>query len=203
MIFVKDLIITSSLNLIRSNKPEYNEEKIEEIEYGLVGLYLTISKTIVIFIIAAMIGILKELIIFTLIYNLIRMPSFGMHASSSTWCLIASTTMFLGFSYLSAIINIPINIKAILGIIGIILIFKNSPADTEKRPIINPKRRLTYKLISLLISITFVILSLVVQNNFWSNCFILSLLLQCIMTMPTTYKIFRQPYDNYKIYTSV
>ncbi len=203
MVFVKDLIITGSLNLIRSNKPEYNEEKIEQIEYGLAGLYLAISKTIVIFIIAALLGILKELIIFTLIYNIIRMPSFGMHASNSTWCLIASTTMFISFSYLSTLINIPINIKLILGIIGIIIVFKNSPADTEKRPIINPKRRLIYKLISSLISVTFVILSLVVQNNFWSNCFILSLLLQSIMIMPTTYKIFNQPYDNYKTYTSV
>ena len=200
---MKDLIITGSLNVIRSNKPEYTKEKIEEIEYGLVGLYLTISKTIVIFAVAALFGILKELIIFTLIYNLIRMPSFGMHASSSTKCLIASTTMFLGFSYLSTIISIPINIKTILGIIGIIIIFKNSPADTEKRPIINPKRRLVYKLISSIISITFVILSLTVQNNFWSNCFILGLLLQSIMTMPTTYKIFGQKYDNYKTYTSV
>ena len=200
---MKDLIITGSLNLIRSNKPEYNEEKIEQIEYGLAGLYLAISKTIVIFIIAALLGILKELIIFTLIYNIIRMPSFGMHASNSTWCLIASTTMFISFSYLSTLINIPINIKLILGIIGIIIVFKNSPADTEKRPIINPKRRLIYKLISSLISVTFVILSLVVQNNFWSNCFLLSLLLQSIMIMPTTYKIFNQPYDNYKTYTSV
>lgn len=203
MVFVKDLIINNSLNVIRQNKPEYTEEKIEEIEYGLAGLYLTISKTIVIFTLAALFGILKELILFTLIYNIIRMPSFGMHASSSTWCLIASSSMFLGFSYLCTIIIIPINIKTILGIIGIILIFKNSPADTEKRPIINPKRRLIYKLISSLISVTFVILSLVIQNDFWSNCFILSLILQCIMTMPTTYKIFRQPYDNYKTYTSV
>lgn len=203
MIFVKDLIIDNSLNLIRSSRPDYSEEKIEEIEYGLVGLYITISKTIVIFIIAVLLGILKELIIFTLIYNVIRMPSFGMHASSSTWCLIASTTMFLGFSYLSTIISIPINIKIILGIIGIILIYKNSPADTEKRPIVNPKRRLVYKLISSIISVTFVILSLVIQNDFWSNCFILGLLLQCFMTAPTTYKLFGQPYDNYKTYTGV
>ena len=49
------------------------------------------TKTIIICIIAACLGILKELIIFTLIYNFIRMPSFGMHASNSTWCLIAST----------------------------------------------------------------------------------------------------------------
>ena len=203
MVFVRDLIIDNSLNLIRSNKPDYSEEKIEEIEYGLVGLYLTIYKTIVIFIVAAFLGILKELIIFILIYNIIRMPSFGMHASSSTKCLVASTIMFLGFTYLCSVINIPINIKLIVGIIGIVLIFKNSPADTVKRPIINPKRRLVYKIISGTITVTFVILSLVIQNDFWSNCFILGLLLQCFMTAPTTYKLFGQPYDNYKTYTSV
>jgi len=197
---MKDLVISNSLNLIRNNKPEYSDEKIDEIEYGLVGLYLMISKTIIICGISIILGIFKELIIFTLIYNVIRMPSFGLHASSSKICLIASTIMFIGLSYINTIIVIPVNIKIILGIIGIILIFKNSPADTEKRPIVNSKRRMVYKFISTIIAIIFVVLSVVVTNNLLSNCFLFALLLQCFMTAPSIYKLFGMPYDNYKTY---
>ena len=44
------------------------------------------------------------------------------------------------------------------------------------------------------------ITSIVIDNNFLSNSFILSLLLQNIMIAPTTYKIFGETYDNYKSY---
>ena len=197
---MKDLVINNALGLIKNTHPEYGNEKIEIIEYGLVGLYLFITKTIVIFAVAILLNIFKELLIFTIIYNIIRMPSFGMHASKSWICWIASSIMFLGGAYLCSILSIPINIKVIMGIIGIILIYKNSPADTEKKPIISPRRRMVYKTISTLIAITFSILAIILQNDLWSNCFIFALIYQTIMTAPTTYKIFNQPYDNYKNY---
>ena len=77
---MKELVINNSLNLVKRQYPDYDDEKIAVIRYGLEGIYLTVSKTIIIFLIAYFLGILKELIIFTLIYNAIRMPSFGAHA---------------------------------------------------------------------------------------------------------------------------
>ena len=123
-----------------------------------------------------------------------------MHASKSWICLVSSASIFIFSTYLSAKILIPINIKIIFGIIGILLMYKNSPADTAKKPIVSPKRRRIYKNISTLIAIIFVITSIVIDNNFLSNSFILSLLLQNIMIAPTTYKIFGETYDNYKSY---
>ena len=200
---MKDLVINNSLNLIKSHNPNYNEEKMDEIKYGLVGLYLLITKTIIIFGLAIFLGIFKELLILTIFYSIIRMPSFGMHASSSTLCLIASASMFLGGAYFCSLINIPINIRLILSVICIILIFKNSPADTKKRPIINPKRRIIYKILSLIIAVVFTILIILIQNRLIVNCLLFALLYQTIMTAPTTYKIFNQSYDNYKKYIKV
>ena len=76
--------------------------------------------------------------------------------------------------------------------------FKNSPADNKKRPIVNPTRRLTYKIISTIIAITYVILSIVISNNYIVNCFIFGLIIQNILISPITYKVFKQPYNNYK-----
>ena len=197
---MKEAFINSSMNMIQKYYPNYSEVKLAELKYGLLGLYLMISKSIIIFSIAIILGIFKELLIFTVIYNIIRASSFGMHASKSWICLVASTSIFILLTYLSLNVTIPINIKLIIGIIGIIFMYKNSPADTAKKPIVSLKRRKIYKTISTLLAIIFVICSLIIDNNFLSNSFILSLVLQNIFISPTTYKIFNEPYDNYKTY---
>lgn len=197
---MKEVFINNSMNLIHKYYPNYSEEKLAELKYGLLGLYLMITKSIIIFGIALYLGLFKELLIFTVIYNILRAPSFGMHTSKSWICLVSSASIFILSTYLSAKISIPINIKIIFGIIGILLMYKNSPADTTKKPIVSPKRRRIYKTVSTLIAIIFVIASIVIDNNFLSNSFILSLMLQNIMVAPTTYKIFGETYDNYKSY---
>lgn len=197
---MKEAFINSSMNMIQKYYPNYSEVKLAELKYGLLGLYLMISKSIIIFSIAIFLGIFKELLLFTVIYNIIRASSFGMHASKSWICLVASTSIFILLTYLSLNVTIPINIKLIIGIIGIIFMYKNSPADTAKKPIVSLKRRKIYKTISTLLAIIFVICSLIIDNNFLSNSFILSLVLQNIFISPTTYKIFNEPYDNYKTY---
>lgn len=195
---MKGLVIGGSLNLIKNRCPKYGEEELEVIEYGLTSLYLMISKTIVICAVAFLLGMLIELIIFTVIYNIIRMPSFGIHATKSWICLVTSTIMFIGIPYICTIISIPVLIKVILGIIGIIFIYKNSPADTEKRPIVSPQRRRMYKYVSTTLAVIFVVMALYIPNDFLQNCFILGLLTQCLVISPSVYKLFGQPYDNYK-----
>ena len=197
---MRDYIVNGSLILIKKDNPDYSEEKLEILEYGLTGLYIFVSKSIVIFTVAYFLGILKELIIFMLIYNLIRSVSFGMHATSSTACLIASTVSFLSATYLCKHFIIPIGFKVIFGIISIIYVYLHSPADTEKRPIVSPKRRLIYKLLSTLIAFIMVTCSIIVDDVFISNSFIIALLMQCFMISPFAYRITGQKYDNYKDY---
>ena len=166
---MKELVIGKSINLIRKNSPDYSEEQLEIIEYGLTGLYLTISKTIVIFAIALVLGILKEVIIFTIIYNIIRATSFGLHATKSWICLVSSSIIFLTVPFIATNIVLPVWSRILIGLICALFIFKNSPADTEKRPIVNPKRRRIYKLLSTFIAVTFVILSIIWFDSFLKN----------------------------------
>ena len=196
---MRNAVINSSLNLIKKNY-DYNDEKIAEIKYGLEAIYILITKSIVIFTASLLLGIFKEVIIFTLLYSLIRMFSFGLHATKSWICLVCSLSCFITIPYLCTIININLYIKALLGIILILLMYKNAPADTHKRPIINPKRRAVYKTLSTIIAIIMVFVSLFVDNNFISNALLFSLLLQNIMISKLTYKLFKLPYDNYKKY---
>jgi len=197
---MKDLIISNSLNLIKKNEPYITDERIEIIEYGLVSIYLLITKMIIIIAIAWLLGIVKGLLIFTFLYSIIRLTSFGLHASKSWICLIASSITFIGSTTLCMNLVIPNRIKLIVGIITTMFIFKNSPADTHKRPIVNPKRRLFFKITSTIISILYVALSLIVKDNFLSNCFIFAIGCQTLFISPTAYKIFKLPYNNYKNY---
>lgn len=194
---MQKVIINHWMNIITKYN-NYDKEKLDIIEYGLTGLYLTLSKIFIILVASLLLGIIKEVIIFMFIFNIIRTTSFGIHATKSWICLLSSSLIFLGIPYICKIINLNTIFTLVIGILGTLLILKNSPADTKKRPIVNPKRRKIYKLLSTMIAIIYVVLSLFVKNNFISNSFIFALILQNILISPLTYKIFKQPYNNYK-----
>lgn len=196
---MRKFIIDNCMNIIIKNK-NYNDIKLAEIKYGLEALYLTFSKLIIIGIIALILGILKELIIFLFIYNIIRATSFGLHASKSWICLISSTLTFIGLPIIMKITELNIIIKIIIGLISMIGISLFSPADTHKRPIVNKKRRKIYKVLSTITATIYIILSLIIKDTYLSNCFIFALILQNILISPLTYKLFNLPYNNYKTY---
>ena len=196
---MKKLIVSKIMNLVLKYN-NYDEIKREELEYGIISIYLLIVKLIVILIIAALLSIFKEVIIFTLIYIPIRAVSFGLHATKSWVCLIVSTLMFVGLPSASKYLVLPLIIKSLIGIVAAVLMFKNSPADTENRPIINNNRRLFFKYCSVLIAIIYSFTSLFIKNIFISNSLLFALLIQCVITSPLVYKIFKLPYDNYKNY---
>ena len=148
----------------------YTKDELEQIEYGLLSIYLLITKLVVILALSLIFGILKEVIIFMIFYNIIRMPSFGLHASKSWICLLCSSIIFIGLPILMLNINLNTISKCIIGIYGIIAMYLYSPADTHKRPIVNKKRREIYKFLSVIITIIFVIASLIINDSYICNC---------------------------------
>ncbi len=193
---MKKFIISKCMNYIKKYT-DYDEVKLKEIEYGLVGIYLMISKMIIIFSLAYVLNILKEMVIFTIIYNILRASSFGLHATKSWICLLFSTISFIGIPYICKIIYIPIFFKVIICILGICFMFKNSPADTKKRPIVSRKRRNIYKFISTISVIIYSFIVIIIDNNFMTNCIIFSIIIQNFVISPSVYKIFKLPYNNY------
>lgn len=196
---MKRYVVNYCMNIV-NYKNEYDDEKLAVIKYGLEGLYLQITKIIIILAIAIILGVFKEVILFLLIYNIIKTTSFGLHATKSWICLVSSTLIFIGMPLICMHITIPIYIKTIINLIVIGFIFKNAPADTHKKPIVNPKRRLFYKYSSTFIAIIFAFCSILINNNFLANCFVLAPLVQSFMIAPTIYKLFGLPYNNYLNY---
>lgn len=197
---MKDILIGSCMKLIRKEKPQLSEVQLEQIEYGLAGVYLSITKLIIIIAAAFLLKIQRECACFLIIFAILRNNAYGIHATKSWVCLITSSVAFLGIPMIAMYVTIPFLAKYILGVMATILIFKNSPADTKKRPIISKQKRLRHKLLATLTAIIYVIISISITNNFLSNCFLMSVLLVNILIAPITYRIFKLPYNNYLNY---
>lgn len=197
---MKKVIVDKCMKLIKNYNKALSRKELDKIKYGLEGLYLTITKLIIIFILSITFGYFKETITLFIIFNIIRFTGFGVHAKRSIDCLIASSIFFIGFPLLCANIYVPVLLKEIIAIPLIILIGIFAPSDTEKRPLINKKKRIIYKILSIIISIIYMALAVIIKNNALSNCFIAALIIQIIIMLPITYKLFGVKYNNYKNY---
>ena len=197
---MKKLIINKCMELVTTYNKDLSQRDIDKIKYGLEGLYLTITKLIFIIIVSIILGIWKETLLLILIFNGIRLTAFGVHAKRSIDCLISSTLFFILFPIICIKLTIPLIVKVILFIPLTVLIGIFAPADTEKRPLINKKKRKIYKMLSIMISIIYMTIAIVIKNNTLSNCFIFAIVIQIIIMLPITYKIFGVSYNNYKTY---
>jgi accessory gene regulator B len=186
------------MNKLKS-KNKYNEQRLIEMRYGLESFYLTITKLVVITILAILLGIFKEYIIFTLMYIPLRTVSFGWHANTTKACWIISPIAFLLIPYLGSILEINLITKIIVLFISLIIFYLYAPADTKKRPIVAPKRRLTFKLLSISVILIYSIF-IINFSTLTTNLMILAIVYQCLLINPITYKLSNQPFDNYKNY---
>lgn len=196
---IKNIVIDNSMNLI-NNTNKYNKEQLEEIKYGLESIYLLITKFIVIVGISIILGLWKETLLFLLFFNLLRATAFGIHASKSIWCWIISTIAFIAIPFFCRNYIFHNVFYIVMSIICNISFVFYAPADTEKRPLINEKKRRRYKLLTLITSIIFTFIIFIVSNSIIKNILIFSMILQNIFILPITYKIFKLPYNNYLNY---
>lgn len=199
---MKKKFLEGSINSIVKKYPDYDNDKIEEIAYGLEAIYLTFTKTIVIFSLAFILGVFKEMLLVLLFYNIIRTTAFGMHAKKSFQCLILSTIMFVGGALICKYINFNMYVKITATLLSFICLIKYAPADTYKRPLINAKKRKIYKFLTIITSFIYVILIIIFNDNIISNYLMLGLLESTLMIHPLVYRVFQLPYNNYKNYVA-
>lgn len=196
---MRSKIINSIMEQIKKYN-DFNDIKLQEIKYGLETVYLTIVKTIIYILIALLLNTIKELLFFILTYGLLRLTGFGVHAKKSIHCWISSTIIFVIIPLLIKYIMINPNIIYAISIIFTIVLIIYAPADTEKRPLINKKKRIRYKIITSVISIAYIILIILINDNFVKHALLYSLVLEGFLVTPFSYKLFGVSYKNYKNY---
>lgn len=194
---MKALFLNNSLNFLKKYN-DYSEDEIEKLLYGLEGLYLTITKLIIIVLVSLLLGILKQVTIILILFNVIRYFGFGVHAGKSWHCLISSLSLFVLLPYFLLKINLSKYVILILGIFDIVMYFIFAPADTIKRPFFNKKKRLIRKVITILIGTLYLVISLIIDDIEASTMLSIAMMIQSIVICPISYMILGQPYNNYK-----
>lgn len=195
---MKEVFLNHTMNFIANNKGSLTEEEKEKLAYGLEGLYMTITKMIIILLIAILLGFLKEFIITLVFFNIIRYPGFGFHASKSIDCLITSTLLILGLPYLFTTIEVGLIIKIILCVLSVITFIICAPADTWKRPLTNKKKRIFRKVAACSLAVLYSVLIIIFNGMEISNLLMAALLIETVLISPIMYLIFNEPYRNYK-----
>ena len=196
---MKKKFLKSTMKFITKNK-QYTQDEIDIMTYGLETLYLTFTKLIIIFLTAILLGIVKEVIILLITYNIIRSQSFGIHASKSIYCLISSLLTFIGGALICKYLVFPNWLMITLAVICNICLLLFAPADTHKRPLINVKKRKRFKFVSFSLGIIYTILIIVFKDYSIVKYLLVGMIEAVIMILPLTYKIFKLPYNNYKNY---
>lgn len=196
---IKSFIINHSIKMI-SDMNKYSQDELEQIKYGLEGIYVTITKVVVILLASAFLNIFKEALIFLILFNFLRVFAFGLHASKSIWCWISSSLSFLLIPFICKNITFPLVFFIISSCISLISFCLYAPADTIKRPLINARKRKRYKILSICLAMLYIILIFNINNNLFKNLLTFALILQTILILPITYKIFNLSYNNYKNY---
>lgn len=187
---MKDRVVNYLLEKIKKSNESLDAIKIEEIRYGLIGVYTMVSKTSVILAISIILGFFKKFIVFLFLYGFLRSVGFGTHAKSNLMCWIFSTVMLLGIPYIFTIINISNTWKIFIWIICFVNFLIFCPADTDKRPMINKMRKLKFKFIMLIISLIYLALLFKVESA--SNLVLASMVLEALLTNPLGYILMGQ-----------
>lgn len=187
---MREKIVDYFMRSIKNNNKDLSKVKLEEIRYGLLGLYSMITKTIVIVILALILGVFKEFILFLIFYSILRSVGYGTHAKSNIMCWISSTLLLIGLPYIFMLITINLSTKIILWSICFISYIIFCPADTEKRPMINKKRKLKFKLLIIFISLIYLVL--IINYSLISNYIIAAMILQAFLSSPLGYILMGQ-----------
>lgn len=194
---MKSIFMNRTLSFVTKYR-NYSNEEIEKLKYGLEGIYLTLTKLIIIIVLSFILNIFKEIVFLLILFNIIRYFGFGVHARKSNECLITSIILFIILPFLFLNFNILKEISFVLSVLSIISFIFFAPADTIKRPFKNKRKRTIRKILTIIVGIAYLLIGCFINNKDLSTLFFLAIITQAIVVNPITYKLMKQPYRNYK-----
>ena len=198
-----DTICTFLTNRIRKEMPEIDDERAEVINYGLQNIVGEIPKTFLVFIIAFILGMLKEVLFMFIVLIPYRGASGGFHLKTHLGCIVGTTAFYCGVVLLSQHVILGDITKYILigisWIFGMFMIKLYAPADTENVPILSKKDRKKKQMIAYIAYSISLIAAWVIQDNVISNILLFGNLLQTLTITKLAYRLTKNKYG-YEVY---
>ena len=198
-----DTICTFLTNKIRKEMPEIDDDRAEVINYGLQNIVGEIPKIFLLFIIAFILGMLKEVLFMFIVLTPYRGASGGFHLKTHLGCIFGTTAFYCGIVLLSQHVILDDIAKYILigisWIFGMFMIKLYAPADTENVPILSKKDRKRKQMIAYITYSLGLISALLIQNNVISNILLFGNLLQTLTITKLAYRLTKNKYG-YEVY---
>ncbi|MCL2398998.1 MAG: accessory gene regulator B family protein [Defluviitaleaceae bacterium] len=174
--------------------------ELQKMELGMEILLINVSKIIIIYLLAILLGILGQTLIIHGAFMLTKRYSFGLHALNSTVCTVLSCCMFVFIPLLLSDMGISNPIVLTVFPVIISILYRYAPADTKARPIIGVKLRKQLKYKSIAFSTIAMAIALIVPNESLKLLMVLGAAYQSISILPITYKILKRSEKNYEMY---
>ena len=198
-----DKIFTFLTRKIREEMPEIDDEKAEEINYGLQNVVGEVPKIFI------MLGVAYVLKIFWLaLFTFFaiapyKISSGGVHLKTHIGCIIFTTGYYCIIPFASQYFTIPFIVKGIIisvmWIFGMIMIKLYAPADTENVPILNKQERKRKRINSYITYTIGLIIAFIIPNETISNILLLSNFIQTLMITKLAYRLNNSKYG-YEVY---
>jgi len=150
-----------------------DEDNEQIIIYGAINLLQTIFAILWVIIFGLLFGVFYKAMLFSITVGIFRKYSGGVHASSPSRCIIIGTSIAcIAGIFVNNILyklNIPIVmiISLIIIIFAFIIVVKNAPVDSIKKPITNIelKKQLKKKSIIVIVLFSIIILTLFILSQ--------------------------------------
>lgn len=198
-----DKICETITKKISKENPDFDEARLEVINYGLQLIIGEIPKMFLAIALAFILGVGKYTLITLVCLIPYRGFTGGFHLKTHIGCFICTTAMYCIPGVLAKYLPIIGNYKyisiALLFIFAIIMISIYAPADTINLPILTKKERKTKKILSYITMIISLTIALVINNTLISSILIYTILLQTISITRPAYKISRCEYGYSKL----
>lgn len=143
-------------NAIIRNNPTFSAEQAETMKFGIECFISEVSKLTAYFVIFSMFSLTLHYLIAVLFFMFSRLFAGGFHANTYIQCFLISLSILSTGIILGSKIGLPLNLRTFLLVLSILLACIFAPVDHPNKPIINMKRRLVFKYLSV---ITFIILA--------------------------------------------
>jgi len=174
--------------------------ELKKIVLGIEILIINITKFIIIYVLAIILGVVSQTLIVHTAFLLIKRYSFGLHALNSTVCTVVSCFMFVAVPLLLSEQGIG-NYVVIVTFAGVIFIlYRYAPADTKARPLLGKQIRMQLKVKAVTCGVILMAIALLVSSPSTKLLLALGAVYQSISILPTTYKLLKRSVKNYERY---
>ena len=195
-----DKICMFLTNKMKKEMPDIDDERAEVINYGLQIILGEIPKIFIMLGIAYLLGVFKLSLITFLIILPYRTFSGGFHLKTHLGCIICTSLMYTGPSFLAKYVSLDGTIKIItimlLWAFAMIMITLYAPADTENVPILRKSERTQKRVLSYITLTIALIAAALIDNQIISNIIIIGYLFQTCSITRLAYKITRNKYGH-------